>query len=63
MFRFACKDLGLNCDYTASSEIRTEVMQAAMKHAITAHAEIMFNFSAEEACEYLKALEAAVKPE
>ena len=63
MFKFACKDLGLNCDYTAIGENRIDVMQAAMKHAVTDHAETTTNFSEEQSWEYLKALESAVQPE
>jgi predicted small metal-binding protein len=63
MFKFACKDLGLKCDYTAIGENRVDVMRAAMKHAVTDHAEITTNFSEEQSWEHLEALEAAVQPE
>jgi len=60
MNKFVCKDLGLNCDYHATGENRVDVMQAAMKHAITEHAEMTLNFSLEQSCEYLQAMETAV---
>ena len=63
MFKFACKDLGLNCDYTAIGENKVDVMQAAMKHAVTDHAEITTNFREEQSWEYLTTLAGAVQPE
>jgi predicted small metal-binding protein len=62
MFKFACKDLGLYCDYTAICENRVDVMQAAMKHAVTDHAGITSKFSEEQSWDYLEALEVAVQP-
>jgi predicted small metal-binding protein len=61
MNKFACKDLDLNCDYHAIGENRVDVMQAAMKHTVTDHAEVTINYSLEQSCEYLQALEAAVR--
>jgi predicted small metal-binding protein len=63
IFKFICKDLGLNCDYIVTGEHRVDVMRAAMIHTSTVHAEITKNFSIEQSWEYLKALEAAVQPE
>jgi predicted small metal-binding protein len=63
MFKFSCKDLNLNCDYTAIGENRVVVMQASMKHTGTDHAETTTNFSEEQSWEYLKTLEVAVQLE
>jgi predicted small metal-binding protein len=63
MIRFICKDLGFDCDFIATGENRTDIMQAAMLHAITEHGKTTSKFSMEQSVEYLFALEAAVKQE
>jgi predicted small metal-binding protein len=61
MFKFECKDLGLDCYHSECGETRVEVMQAAMKHAITAHGRMTSSFSMEESVAFMQKLEAAVQ--
>ena len=35
--RFACRDIGLECDFRAESESREELMSKIAEHARTAH--------------------------
>lgn len=63
MVKFTCKELGLDCDFVTSGAARVDVMQAAMMHAITVHAEITTRFSMDESVAFLRALEAVVEPE
>jgi predicted small metal-binding protein len=63
MMKLACKDLGLNCDYVARGESKSEVLQAAMKHAITEHADITKNFTMDQSFEFLIDLDCLVQPE
>jgi predicted small metal-binding protein len=62
MMRFACKDLGLDCDFAVTGDTKEEVMQKAMQHGGIAHAAMMQGMTQEQMDQFAKQLEAAIKP-
>lgn len=61
MESFACKSLGMDCDYSVTGT-REEVMKAAMEHGGTVHADMMTNMTPEQMAGFAKSLEAAIVP-
>ena len=61
MEKFACKDLGIDCNFTATGATKEEVMQKAMAHGGTVHADMMKNMTPEQSAGFAKKLEAAIK--
>jgi predicted small metal-binding protein len=41
MKQFACKDLGMNCDFVASGSTVDEVKKKAVEHAQVKHADLL----------------------
>jgi len=62
METFACKSLGLDCDFVATGATKEEVMKKAMEHGGTVHADLMKNMTAEQSAEFAKKLEEAIQP-
>ena len=62
METFACKRLGLDCDFVATGATKEEVMKKAMEHGGTVHADLMKNMTAEQSAEFAKKLEEAIQP-
>ena len=60
METFACKSLGLDCDFEVTGATREEVMGAAMEHGGTAHADLMANMTPDQMADFAKSLEAAI---
>lgn len=61
MQKFACKDLGLQCDYVTTGATKDEVLRKAMQHGNTVHADMMKKLSKEQAAKFQKDLEASIK--
>ncbi len=47
MISYACKDLGVDCDWSASAETEEELWSKIRVHAIEAHNEKPYEYSAE----------------
>lgn len=62
MEKFACKDLGIDCNFTATGATKEEVMKKAMEHGGVAHADLMKNMTPEQSAGFAKKLEASIKP-
>jgi predicted small metal-binding protein len=62
MQKFACKDLGVNCNFTTTGATKEEVMKKAMEHGNAVHADLMKKMTPEESKAFAKQLEAAIKP-
>ena len=62
MFKFACKDVGVDCDFVVTGATADEVKQKAFAHAGVVHADLMKNMSAAELGKLTKAVEASIKP-
>ena len=62
MEKFACKNLGLDCDFVATGATKEEVMKKAMEHGGTVHADLMKGMTKEQAAQFAQQLEASIKP-
>jgi predicted small metal-binding protein len=62
METFACKSLGLDCDFVATGATREELMGKVMEHGGTVHADLMANMTPEQSAEFAKNLEKAIQP-
>jgi len=62
MEKFACKDLGIDCNFTATGATKEEVAQKAMAHGQVAHAELMKTMTTEQSAAFARQLDAAIKP-
>jgi predicted small metal-binding protein len=61
MEKFACKDLGIDCNFTATGATKEEVVQKAMAHGGVAHADLMKSMTKEQSAAFAKQLDAAIK--
>jgi len=41
MYKFACKDMGMKCDFTTTGNSVEEVAKKAMAHAQQVHADVL----------------------
>ncbi len=62
MMKFACKDVGVNCDFVVTGTTAQEVKDKAMAHASVAHADLMKNMTKEQLEQMTKSVEASIKP-
>jgi len=62
METFACKRLGMDCDFSVEGATKAEVLQKAMEHGGTAHADMMATMTPDQAAAFAKQLEAAIQP-
>jgi predicted small metal-binding protein len=62
MLKFACKDLGVDCDFVATGTTAEEVKNAAFTHAGVIHADMLKAMSEEEKVQMTKSVEANIKP-
>lgn len=62
MEKFACKNLGMDCDFVATGATKEEVLKKAMEHGAVAHADMMKDMTKEMASEFAKKLEASIQP-
>lgn len=61
MEKFACKELGVACDFVATGATKAEVLQKALQHGGTAHADLMVGMTKEQSADFAKKLEASIK--
>ena len=61
MEKFACKNLGLDCDFVATADTKEEVMKKAMEHGNTVHADMMKGMTPEQMADFGKKLEASIQ--
>ncbi len=61
MMKFACKDVGMNCNFIATGATKEDVLQKAMAHGNTAHSAQMKNMSKEQMAQFGKRMEASIK--
>ena len=62
MEKFACKHLGLDCDFVAEGATKEEVMKMAMEHGNVVHADLMKDMTPEQSAEFAQKLEASIQP-
>jgi predicted small metal-binding protein len=61
MEKFACKNLGLDCDFVAEAATKEEVMKMAMEHGSVVHADMMKDMTPEQMAEFGQKLEASIQ--
>jgi predicted small metal-binding protein len=61
MEQFACKSLGLDCDFVATGATKQELMAQVMAHGGTVHADLMAGMNEAQMAEFGKNLEAAIQ--
>ena len=60
MEKFACKNLGLDCDFEATGATKEEAIQKAMAHGNVVHADMMKEMSEEQMKAFGQQLEASI---
>ena len=63
MLKFACKDVGVECDFVATGATAEEVKGKAFAHAGVVHADMLKTMNENEMAQMTKAVEASIKPE
>jgi predicted small metal-binding protein len=61
MEKFACKNLGIACDFVVTGATKEEVLKKAMEHGGKMHADLMKNMTKEQGAEFAKKLEASIQ--
>jgi predicted small metal-binding protein len=61
MMKFACKDLGIDCNFVATGATKEDVLQKAMAHGNSVHGAMMKNMSKEQMTQFGKQLETSIK--
>jgi predicted small metal-binding protein len=61
MYKFACRDLDVDCDFSTTAESPEEVKKAVFAHADVVHKEMMQSMTPEQSAELEKAVEGAIK--
>lgn len=61
MEKFACKSLGIDCNFVATGATKEEVLKKAMEHGGTVHADMMKNMTKEQSAQFAQKLEAAIQ--
>ena len=62
MLKFACRDLGVDCDFVTTGETAEGVKQKAFAHAGVVHADMLKAMNADELAQLTTAVEGAIKP-
>jgi predicted small metal-binding protein len=62
MLKFACKDVGVDCDFVAMGETAEEVKGKAFAHAGVVHAEMLKTMNKDELAQLTKTVEAHIIP-
>ena len=62
MYKFACRDLDVDCDFSTAAESPEEVKKAVFAHADEVHKEMMQSMTPEQSAELEKSVEGAIKP-
>ena len=62
MYKYACKDLGVDCDFSTTAKTPEEVKKAVFAHAEVAHKEMMKSMTPKQLADLEKAVEGAIKP-
>ena len=61
MMKFACKDLGMDCNFVATAATKEDLMKKITAHASVAHADVMKNMTKEQSTKFNAQVGAAIK--
>jgi predicted small metal-binding protein len=62
MYRYACRDLDVDCDFPTTAVSPEEVKKAVFAHGDEVHKDMLELMTPEQLAELEKAVEGAVKP-
>ena len=62
MYKYACRDLGVDCDFSTTSEYPEEVKKAVFANADEVHKEMLQSMTPEQFADLEKAVQGAIKP-
>lgn len=62
MLKFACKDVGMECDFVATGATAEEVKEKAFAHAGVVHADMLKTMNKIALAQLTKTVEANIKP-
>ncbi len=62
MFRYACKDVGVDCDFVTNGATVEEVKEKVFAHAGVVHADLLKAMNEKELAQLTKVVEANIKP-
>ncbi len=62
MQEFACKNIGLECNYRTTGMTKEDTVKKALEHGMQAHADIMKNMTKEQSAEFMKKVENSLRP-
>jgi predicted small metal-binding protein len=62
MLKFACKDVGVECDFVATGATAEEVKEVAFAHANEVHADILNRLDEAAMDNLIKAVDASIRP-
>jgi predicted small metal-binding protein len=62
MYKYACRDLGVDCDFSTTAESPEKVKKAVFAHADVVHKEMLQAMTPEQLADLEKAVEGAIKP-
>ena len=48
MMKFECKDMGMDCDFSATGDTKEAAMEAAMAHAAVVHGAMLASLTPEQ---------------
>jgi len=63
MLKFACKDVGMECDFVATGTTAAEVTEKAFAHAGVVHADMLKKMNEAEMAQMTKMVAASIKSE
>ena len=61
MEKFACKNLGIDCDFVATGATKEDVMKKAMDHGNVVHAGMMKDMTKEQMAGFAQKLEDSIQ--
>ena len=61
MYRFACRDVGVDCNFVTTAKTVEEVKNQAFAHAGKVHADLLQGLGQEEMAKMTGAVEASIK--
>ena len=62
MYKYACRDLGVDCNFSATGETFEEVKNAVFAHAGVVHKDELASMTPEQLRELEMAVDEAIKP-
>jgi predicted small metal-binding protein len=62
MEKFACKNVGIGCDFEVTAATKEETLKKAMDHGGDVHANLMVGQSEEEQARFMDVIVASIEP-